>query len=241
MSVSDTSVSIVDWVAAIAPSGLPVAWLAGYPRSGAALVRTILAHCFGHQTASIYSETNLGEEYARALNAMGQVTQSDRLVALVKCQGLMTFKTHERGQGIGYVPTIIIVRDGRRTFESLKAFYAERNATDYTMMDLILGNHYWRDWTDWVRSWACNCRPDTQWLRYEDIMADVPGTVDRLAARWGLTPIAHEIPPFESLHKAKPDIFRGCAVDGNGGMTDEEEATFWALHGSTMTMLGYHQ
>ena len=239
--VTDHSMSVADWVAESSRVGMPVAWLAGYPRSGAALIRTILAHCFGHQTGAIYCESNLGSDYARALNAVPVAQPSADMAALARGQGLLTFKTHARAKGIGHVPAIVIVRDGRRMFESLRAFYSERNATEYTMMELIRGDHYWGDWTEWVRSWACNSRCDTQWLRYEDVMADVAGTVDRLAARWGLDPVAHEIPAFETLHKAKPDIFRKAAVDGNGGMTDAEEAEFWERHGGTMTMLGYHR
>ena len=241
MSATDQAMLLYDWVRAIAPDGLPVAWLAGYPRSGAALIRTILAHCFGHKTGTIYSEANLGDAYAEMLHALPAQLPSDRTVALARRQGLLTLKTHERAKPGDAVPAIVIVRDGRRMFESLRAFYSERNATEYTMMDLIRGTHYWGDWTEWVRSWACNSRCDTQWLRYEDTMADVAGTVDRLAARWGLDPVAHEIPAFETLHAATPTIFRQAAVDGNGGMTDAEEAEFWALHGGTMTMLGYRR
>ena len=241
MTVTEPSISIAEWIVYAASVGAPVAWLAGYPRSGAALVRTILAHCFGHRTGSIYGEASLGAEYARALNAVPQEIWNNELVELAARQGLLTIKTHEYATGIADVPTIVIVRDGRRVLESLRAFYRERNELEYTMLDLIRGEHYWGDWTAWIRSWACHCRPDTQWLRYEDIMADVPGTVDRIAERWRLAPIAREIPPFESLHAKSPTIFRKSEVEGNGGMTDEEEALFWERHGATMTMMGYHR
>ena len=238
---SEIGMSVAEWVGAGATYELPLAWLAGYPRSGAALVRTILAHCFGHRTGTIYSEADLGEEYNRTLHALPRSASNSEVAALAQRQGLLTFKTHERAEGIGHVPTIIIVRDGRRMFESLLAFYRERNAVEYTMTELIEGTHHWGDWTDWIRSWAGGSRRDTQWLRYEDIMADVPGTVARLAARWGIKPIGHEIPAFETMQATTPTIFRKAEVSGNGGMTDEEEAEFWTLHGGTMTMLGYRR
>jgi hypothetical protein len=215
-------------------------WLAGYPRSGAALVRTILTHCFGQRTASIYRESHLGDFYMESLNGLEEIPLTD-LDALVAKQGWVAWKTHEYPAREETVPTIIIVRDGRRTLESLKNFYAESLKTTYTMRDLIEGAHPWRSWSAWVRAWAALAPAGTLWLRYEDVMADVPRTVRRIAA-WGqIEPVGYEIPPFESLHKGNPVIFRGCKVAGNGGMTPEEEARFWELHGSVQHMLGYYR
>ena len=219
-------------------------WLAGYPRSGAALVRTILANCFGHYTCSIYREHILGDAYIHAVNLLpvdGVISLKDLESAAVK-QGLLTFKTHELADDTSAcIPTIVIVRDGRIALESLKAFYAERNDHQYTMESLIRGEHPWGSWSAWIRSWAMYGSATALWLRYEDIMDDVPGTVDRIARWTGYTPVSHEIPPFESMHASEPTIFRKCATSGNGEMTIEEDRMFWAIHGGTMEMLGYRR
>lgn len=215
-------------------------WLAGYPRVGAALVRTILVHCFGQRTGSLYPEENIGAEYGEAMQMVRLPIPTGEMEEILSRQGRFFLKTHAYPTvQDGQVPTIIIVRDGRRTLESLRAFYHENNAQEYSMMQMVEGHHVWGSWSKWVRAWAAQAAADALWLRYEDIMADVPRTVDQMAAWMGLNPAGYEIPPFESLHKQNPTIFRGCEVEGNGGMTEEEEARFWELHGGTMTMLGY--
>ena len=216
-------------------------WLAGYPRSGAALVRTILAHCFGHRTGTIYKESHIGGGYGDALKTIPHMMTAFDLADMADAQTLLLFKTHSLPRPIEMLPTIIIVRDGRRTLESLLGFYRESWGIEQTMMPLIMGEHQWGSWSAWIRAWAAAAPAGALWLRYEDIMADVPGTVDRIAGWMGVKPLGHEIPPFESLHAGNPVIFRGCAVTGNGGMTDDEEAAFWQLHGSAMRMLGYYE
>lgn len=216
-------------------------WLAGYPRSGAALVRTILAHCFGQTTGSCYPEDHIGEEYGEAVRMVPLPLPMEDMKTIIAQQGRFSLKTHALPVvADGLVPTVVIVRDGRRTLESLRAFYAENNGLEYTMMQMVEGHHVWGSWSKWVRAWANLAAPDALWLRYEDIMADVAGAVDRLASWMGRTPVGHDIPPFESLHANNPTIFRATAVDGNGGMTADEEGRFWELHGGTMRMLGYY-
>ena len=224
-----------------ARKGTGIAWLAGYPRSGAARVRTILAHCFGMVTGSIYKETNIGAGYSQILNCCPEPWPVPEVEACVQRQKWLFYKTHEVPAPNESVPTIVIVRDGRRTLESLRAFYADRNNIVYTVEKLVEDQHKWGSWSDWIKAWAVGAPPDTLWLRYEDLMADVPTAVDRIARRFDLTPIAHEVPPFEELHKLEPQIFRKCEVEGNGGMTEAEEETFWKRHGSAMTLLGYHR
>jgi len=224
-------------------------WLAGYPRSGAALVRLILASCFDHWTGTIYSEGSIGTVYADVLHILPQHMPLTDLAEIASRQGVVLFKTHEKPRPAERIPTIVIVRDGRRTLESLRAFYVENEqvaphrsslvGTD-SMMEMIRGNHVWGSWSAWIRAWAASAPATALWLRYEDIMAVVPGAVRRIGLWLRRTPSGYEIPSFESLHQAHPTIFRSAFVDGNGGMTEQEEALFWELHGGAMTMLGYH-
>ncbi|HUU35187.1 MAG TPA: sulfotransferase domain-containing protein [Vicinamibacterales bacterium] len=219
-----------------------LAWLAGYPRSGAALIRTILVHCFGHATGSSYDESMLGEPYCEAVRLVAWPLSLGKFRDILLGQGTLFVKTHELPEpGLPGIPTIVIVRDGRRTLESLKAFYLECNAVEVTWPAMVAGQHIWGSWSDWVGGWAVAGPADALWLRYEDVMADTRGTVDRIARRFGIEPVGYEIPPFDSLQRGSPGIFRGCAVEGNGGMSPEVEEEFWRLHGGAMTMLGYHR
>lgn len=220
-------------------------WLAGYPRSGAALVRTVMVHCFGHQTSTIYDELrgdSPGDaEYREAMNIVYFPMTDVELQAILDRQGMLTVKLHSLPRRPEPQPTIVIVRDGRRTMESLRAFYHERNGLDVSVEDMIAGHHLWGDWSDWIRAWALWGPRDALWLRYEDVMADVAGTVEQIAVRFGLRPIGDSIPPFDALHQGNGTIFRRADVTGNGGLTPEEEDMFWARHGGTMTMMGYRR
>ena len=215
-------------------------WLAGYPRSGAALVRSILANCFDLTTGSIYQEERLGKAYAKNVNLWEHPSSEEDVLKLLDNVPL-TVKTHELPEPGDSTPTIIIVRDGRRVFESLKAFYSEGCNRDYKMGYLITGMHLWGCWSRWHRMWATHTGPATLWLKYESIMADLPKAVDRIGKHLSITPKRYEIPSFDQISKETPTIFRKAEVDGNGGLTEEEEEVFWYVHGSVMGMLGYER
>ena len=131
-------------VATAQDAELGMMWLAGYPRSGAALIRTILLNCFGHWTASYYAEAHIGEAYAASVGLVNPPATDEDVVAIAAHQPLLTVKTHELPDHVpNQMPVLVIVRDGRRTLESLKAFYLERNGLEHTMTDLIMGAHRW--------------------------------------------------------------------------------------------------
>lgn len=221
---------------------LRLAWLAGYPRSGAALVRTILAHCFGHGTASFYQEDGLGEHYAETVGLCSIPQTPEQMAALAERQPVLAIKSHEWPERHPEdLPTIVIVRDGRRLFESLRAFYQERNGTTYSMGELIRGAHPWGDWGEWIRAWARWTGASVRWIRYEDIMDDQEWAIRQLAEWLQIRPVAWEIPLFEAMQEGSPTIFRKAAIEGNGGMTPDEEWLFWERHGGTMSMLGYRR
>ena len=213
-------------------------WLAGYPRSGAALIRTIFAHAFGHRTASLYDEDSLGPLYAEAVGLIPARSTRSHIASVVRRQKLLTIKTHELPR-LYEAPAIIIVRDGRRTLDSLHHFYREVNEICISMGDLIEGKHPWGDWSAWIRAWKAGAAPESLWLRYEDIMADLSGAIDEISEHFDIQPIARTIPPFDRLHGHNPTIFRRALIDGNAGMTRAEESLFWDRHSKTMDMLGY--
>lgn len=218
-------------------------WLAGFPRSGAALVRNILARCFGQTTTSKYMEATCGQAHANAVDAMeGEVSFAD-MAGCAERQGALFCKTHEHAtQADGNRRTIVIVRDPRRVFGSLRAWYGDTGQGHFAMSDLIRGRHRWGSWSDWVRSWAVYAHSkDTLWLRYGELCADpIRNGAERIAERFGFKIIGREVDDFNKLREANPVLFRARVLSGNGGMTAEEERLCWELHGSVAAMLGYY-
>ena len=215
------------------------AWCAGYPRSGTSLVRLILAHCFGHRTASVYNESRMSAGYMHAVRGVPSSGDLEAFQLLGAQQGWLFWKTHSCLTDVLQRPAIVIVRDGRRVLQSLKHFLPIYNFANIAMRDLILGHHPWGSWSRWVRSWEEHAGDKALWLRYENVVADVPGTVDRIASAFGLVPIAQAIPSFDALHAAEPNIWRAGDAETNGGMSPEDEALFWTLHGAAMGRHGY--
>jgi len=237
----------VDWQGEIVPMirshrAPGTAWLAGYPRSGATLIRTIMANCFGHCTSSIYTEQRLTAAYSDALGHLPEgATSLDDVRTIAHEQRLLLFKTHMRIREPEEIDAIVIVRDARRVFSSLRAFYHERVQTPHTMEQVIAGRTSWGDWSAWIKSWVANCSPRTMWLRYEDVMVNRHAAIDRIAQHFGIEPAGYDIPDFAVLNKDDPTIFRVAENEGNGGMTDAQEDMFWTLHGPVMNMLGYYR
>jgi hypothetical protein len=215
-----------------------LAWLGSYPRSGAALVRTILAHAFGHVTASAYNEEPLGDAYAHELNALRYPATDTQVGAVLKAQKMLTVKTHEPASKLNRAPSIVIFRDGRRVLGSLRDFYRDR-LSYWTPMELMIrGDHLWKDWSGWIRDWKDNAE-HALWLRYEDVMRDTKAAIDVIAEWMDIKPVSYIIPPFSRLHLVQKTIFRKADMAGNGGMEPHEEELFWELHGDTMRELGY--
>lgn len=221
-----------------------LAWLAGYPRSGAALVRNILARCFGHVTMSRYPEQNCGQIHTDAVNGVNEDLTVDTLVQVAQQQGTMFFKTHEMAKpASSNRPTIVIVRDPRRVFGSLRSWYADTKQFSFSMRELITGRHRWGDWSQWITTWANYApRADTLWLRYGDLCADpIKNGAERIAAMFNIPIIGTGVDDFRKLQEANPVVFRKRDLEGNGGMTPDEEKLCWELHGKVASMLGYYR
>lgn len=220
-------------------------WIAGYPRSGNALVRNILARCFGHVTLSFYPEGSQGAMYAQAVGGWrpceGHVTL-EMMEAAANRQGVLFVKTHELSGQPSDAPTIVIVRDPRRTLGSLRAWLESTGQGRFSFSDLIRGRHRWGNWSDWVLSWAQSApRRDSLWLRYGDLCADpIRNGAERIAERFGLAIQGTGVDDFNRLRESDPVVFRKRDLSGNGGMSTEEERLCWETHGAVASMLGYY-
>jgi hypothetical protein len=233
-------------IGAIESHALPRAgYLAGYPRSGTALVRTILSTYFKHRTSSLYLESDLNDgRFGEVVGHFPPAGSPQDFNRTADAQTVLFVKTHEVCLRSVDVPAVIVVRDGRRVLASLRAFYAQANGTEYSWRDMVLGRHPWGDWSTWVRSWVIGCPADALWLRFEDVAGNpLLNGAAVLGRRFGLGPLVNNaaMPEFRDLHAINPQIFRVGARVGNGGMPPEVEDLFWERHGGTMSLLGYYR
>ena len=151
----------------------PVVWLASYPRSGNTFLRTILWHCFGLRSASVYPK-DLGGN--RALEQyVGHIEHGPQIRDQLRQNGIALIKTHELPQDSN--PAIYVIRDGRAACVSLWRFGEKA----IPLESVIEGRHRFGAWADHVRAWNPRHRPSTLLLRYEDLRDELPGCLDGIS------------------------------------------------------------
>jgi hypothetical protein len=148
-------------------------WLASYPRSGNTFLRTILWHCFGLKSASVYPKDLGGnrklEEY------VGHIEHEPDGSVKFPPNALPLIKTHEYNKD--NIPAIYVIRDGRAACVSLWKFY---NRT-ISLKKIIEGRHQFGSWSNHVISWNPWERPKTLLLKYESMTNDLPLTLNRIS------------------------------------------------------------
>ncbi len=171
-----------------------IIWIASYPRSGNTLLRTVLWHCFGLRSGSVYPDDFGGrkalEEYVGHIE-LGP----DRRITFPD-GGLPLVKTHE--YPIDDDPAIYVVRDGRAASVSLWEFYRR----SMSLEAVIRGQHRFGTWSAHLAAWKPWERPDTLLLKYEDIMGDLAAVLDRIATFIGRDPVSTRIPDRRTLATA---------------------------------------
>jgi hypothetical protein len=149
--------------------GHRLVWLASYPRSGNTFLRTVLRHCFGLRSASVYSQ-DLGGN--RALEEyVGHIEHGPQMYDRLRESGISLVKTHEYPKDSS--PAIYVIRDGRAACVSLWKFYQE----SIPLATVIEGRHRFGTWADHVEAWSPRQRPNTLLLTYEALRHDLHGSL----------------------------------------------------------------
>lgn len=145
-------------------------WIASFPRSGNTFLRTVLWHCFGLRSSSIYPE-DMGPQ-----NALGEtIGHVDMVKGEAFNEGeLALIKTHAPPKDDN--PAIYIVRDGREALVSLWYFYKQNDK----LKDIIDGKHMFSTWSNHLNEWKPWSRENTLFIRYEDMMEDFPTVLGKL-------------------------------------------------------------
>lgn len=205
-------------------------WLASYPRSGNTFLRTILWHCFDLPSASVYPNDLKGnkdlEEY------VGHIEQgpNGEIPFLENCIPLI--KTHKHPTND--YPAIYVVRDGRAASVSLWKFYD----WDLSLDAVIEGRHKYGTWSSHVHSWSPDTRPHTLLLKYEDMVSDLPATLNRISFFLERDILKKKIPKRETIAGADGRWVKKKS-DWRTEISDELMERFTEINGEMLKRMGY--
>ena len=231
-----------------------VVYLASWPRSGNTMLRAILWHCFGIRSGSRYVEAGTLHHVAirDLVGSLPWYPSGKEAAQAMSGQAIFVMKTHELTNASSDVPAIYLVRDGREACVSNWKFINIRqrdgkqaDATEeIPLVDVIQGSYEEQEdfgsWSEHLEAWSPKTRPNTLLLRYEDMVADVPGTVRQVGEFIHREPMKDEIPPFEVFQEVQPAFFRsGTNETWRDLMSPEGIELFWSLHRNAMDRYGY--
>lgn len=215
---------------------LNIIWLASFPRSGNTLLRTVLWHCFGLRSASLYPEDLGGNKELKRY--IGHVDQSelefvgpDRQIRFPE-NGIPLFKTHEYSSDAN--PAIYVVRDGRAATVSLWQFYREK----LPLEAVIAGQHRFGTWSRHVAAWRPWERPHTLLVRYEDMTADLPRVLEQISAFLKRDILTDRIPDRETVAGLEGRWVR-TQSDWKSKIPDVLLERFNIINGDMLRKMGY--
>lgn len=210
----------------------PFLWLASYPRSGNTLLRTILWHCFGLRSASVYRDDLGGNRLLE--EHVGHIAYGPRGQVLLRQNEPLLLKTHERP--VDHRPAIYVLRDGRAASVSLWRFYSGKG--DIPLASVIAGRHRYGTWSDHISNWRPWERPNTLLLKYEDMADDLPRVLRALSAFLKREPSGNRLPDRQAL-AGIDGRWVGRKTDWRSQMPPDLLAQFHARNGKMMMSMGY--
>lgn len=226
---------------ASAPGEPPVTWLASYPRSGNTLLRVILNRCFGLFSQSLYDDNEFSEPAIRDLVGHEAVGADPRkfLEEARQSARRLYVKTHEM-PGRDSNRAICVVRDGRAAIVSHMHFLRDVMGNSNVSLEDVVRGRAGLSWSEHVRAWALSGRPNTLVLRFEDLAASDPMSLQAISHFIG-RPLAREFDiTFQGLHAHNPQFFRTGSNEANlAEMDGKALALFDELHGATLRDMGY--
>ncbi|MEM9006910.1 MAG: DUF4915 domain-containing protein, partial [Cyanobacteria bacterium P01_F01_bin.86] len=208
----------------------PLIWLASYPRSGSTLIRTILWHCFGLPSASLYPH-DLGDN-PELHEAVGHIEHPPGGTTQFPAGSLRLIKTHE--YPIDQRPAIYVVRDGHAVAASFYQFYNQR----LPLRTIIEGQHRFGTWAEHLKAWQPWERAQTLLLRYEDLIHDLDTLLPQLSQFLQRDRVASQFPPRNDLAQMGTPWVRP-KTDWRAQFSTTDLATFERVNGDMMRWLAF--
>lgn len=223
-------------------------WLSSFPRSGNTFFRNILFEVYGIETSTFHRESTYPLD-----------------------PGFLSYplvKTHELPSTLeefgANIPAVYLVRDGRDAVCSIAHHRSDLIApgSDYyqNLKEAIIadGGSFFGGWSRNAEEWL---EKADLIIRYEDLIKDPLGTVERIRKIFDLPePDRNSIPTFEDLKngmakygagrdhlaserdkraQAQKFFRRGKAGCWKDEMPEELHDLFWSYHGDMMEKYGY--
>ena len=207
-------------------------WLASYPRSGNTLLRTILWHCFGLPSASVYPQ-DFGDNQELA-QEVGHIEHNADGKIHFPPDSLELIKTHE--YPTDNQPAIYVVRDGRAACVSLYKFYNQEQSLE----SIIKGQHRFGSWAEHLKAWQPWQRPNTLLLKYEDITSNFEKILEQLSQFLHRDIIAKELPNRDRLAKID-GRWINLETDWRDSISERDMLLFQEVNSDMMAMLDYSQ
>lgn len=227
----------------IVPTSIRPVWIASYPRSGNTFLRIVLQNIFHLPTYSVYyvEGQNFSDPSAEALEEAPVLPRNWReLISSEPGATLTLIKTHDPPPDDS--PAIYLVRDGRAAIDSYFHYQRKFAFDKPSLTEVIAGACQFGAWSAHLRAWAPLSRPNTLFLRYEDLVNRPMALIPSLSEFLQVQPAEGQLPTFEELKQRYPAFFRrGQNEDFLKAWTPGQAALFNSLHESVMKELGYPQ
>jgi hypothetical protein len=207
-----------------------VIWLASYPRSGNTLLRTILWHCFGLCSASVYPNDLGGKKVLE--NYVGHIELRPDRGFNFPPDALPLVKTHELPTDDN--PAIYVVRDGRAASVSLWEFYGK----SISLETILVGKHRFGTWSAHLAAWKPWERPGTLLIKYEDIADDLTSVLEKISSFTSRAIVKKQIPDRETLAMSDGRWVRGKS-DWASKISDDQLTLCHRINGEMLRKLGY--
>jgi hypothetical protein len=132
------------------------------------------------------------------------------------------------------------VRDGRSAINSYFHFNKSFEPTSAPTLTETIAGVGFGSWSAHYHGWQPQQRPQTLFLRYEELVSQPTAVISQLAAFLQREPIGGRVPTFAELQAKDPKFFRrGQNQDFLSEWSPAQISLFNTLHGAVMTELGY--
>ena len=238
-----------------------VIYVASYPRSGNTFFRILLNRVLGVKT---YGVERLFDKLG-ITDVIGHEPLPDTIQNLNLRPELFFVKTHDLPTDD--LPAIYLMRDGRDAVASFARYICSFSADRYERwfaqngslrarlakmsgrdpfkrrLKKVITGSYYGGWSRNVLSWTRDREGPTTLIRFEDLITDPCGSLERGLSSLSIETHEHRssrIPTFEELNRIAPEFFRqGRSGSWRNEFTPRLYDLFWSIHGEAMDFHGY--